>query len=138
MRIYGPGAANLGASAQGTRRAGGSNFSVPDPVSTGDTRAASAPRPAGGIESLLALQSVDDTGERRRRSVQRGRGALDALEELKISLLSGALDPNSVDRLRAVAADLKETSGNPGLDAVLSDIELRVEVELAKASRLRA
>jgi hypothetical protein len=67
--------------------------------------------------------------------VQRGRGALDALDDLKIGLLSGSLDSATVMRLRDAAANLKETSGDPGLDAVLSEIELRVEVELAKAAR---
>ena len=33
------------------------------------------------------------------------------------------------------AANLKSSSGDPGLDVVLSEIELRVEVELAKAGR---
>ena len=33
------------------------------------------------------------------------------------------------------AANLKSSSGDPGLDAVLSEIELRVEVELAKAGQ---
>ena len=57
------------------------------------------------------------------------------LDDLKISLLSGSLDSSTVARLRDAAADLKMTSGDPGLDAVLSEIELRVEVELAKAVR---
>jgi len=35
----------------------------------------------------------------------------------------------------AAAASLKSSSGDPGLDAVLSEIELRVEVELAKAGQ---
>ncbi|HWX64161.1 flagellar assembly protein FliX, partial [Bradyrhizobium sp.] len=33
------------------------------------------------------------------------------------------------------ASNLKSSSGDPGLDAVLSEIELRVEVELAKAGQ---
>ena len=37
--------------------------------------------------------------------------------------------------LRDAAANLKSSSGDPGLDAVLSEIELRVEVELAKAGQ---
>jgi hypothetical protein len=83
----------------------------------------------------LALQGIEDPTERRKRSVRRGRGALDALDDLKIGLLSGSLDNATVMRLRDAAANLKETSGDPGLDAVLSEIELRVEVELAKAGR---
>ena len=65
----------------------------------------------------------------------RGRGALDILDELKIGLLSGNLDASTMNRLRDAAANLKSSSGDPGLDAVLSEIELRVEVELAKAGR---
>ncbi|MGB3273121.1 MAG: flagellar assembly protein FliX, partial [Xanthobacteraceae bacterium] len=76
----------------------------------------------------------EDAAERRRRSVRHGRNALDALDDLKLSLLSGALDTATVSRLKSAATDLKAASGDPGLDAVLAEIELRVEVELAKAS----
>jgi hypothetical protein len=81
------------------------------------------------------MQGVEDATERRKRSVQRGRTALDALDDLKIGLLSGSLDAAMVARLRAAAAELKNSSGDPGLDAVLGEIELRVEVELAKAGQ---
>ena len=37
------------------------------------------------------------------------------------------------DRLKAVAVDLKDGSGDEKLDQVLSEIDLRVAVELAKA-----
>jgi hypothetical protein len=87
------------------------------------------------IDALLALQGIEDSTEKRKRSVQRGRGALDVLDDLKLGLLSGNLDSSTVNRLRAAAANLKDSSGDPGLDAVLSEIELRVEVELAKAGR---
>ena len=82
---------------------------------------------------MLALQGIEDPVERRKRSVQRGKGALDVLDDLKIGLLSGNLDASTVSRLRDAAANLKSCSGDPGLDTVLSEIELRVEVELAKA-----
>jgi hypothetical protein len=64
-----------------------------------------------------------------------GRGALDVLDDLKIGLLSGNFDSSTVIRLRAAAAELKSSSGDAGLDAVLAEIELRVEVELAKAGQ---
>lgn len=65
----------------------------------------------------------------------RGKGALDVLDALKLGLLSGNFDSSTVNRLRDAAASLKESSGDPGLDAVLGEIELRVEVELAKAGQ---
>lgn len=138
MRIYGPNGTTLGTPAASTRRTSSTGFSLPeDAASTSETRAAVAPKAAGNIDALLALQGVEeDPAERRRRSVARGRGALDVLDALKIGLLSGNLDTSTVARLRDAAANLKASSGDPGLDAVLSEIELRVEVELAKAGRV--
>jgi hypothetical protein len=135
MRIYGPNGTTLGTPATSARRAGPSAFALPDTVATPETRAAAAPKAAANIDALLAMQGVEDPVERRKRSVARGRGALDVLDDLKIGLLSGNFDASTVTRLRDAAANLKSTSGDPGLDAVLSEIELRVEVELAKAGQ---
>ena len=135
MRIYGPNGTSLGSPAGNVRRTSSTGFALPDAASTSETRAAVAPKATAGIDALLAMQGVEDPIERRKRSVQRGKGALDVLDELKIGLLSGNFDASTVGRLRAAAANLKSSSGDPGLDAVLSEIELRVEVELAKAGQ---
>ncbi len=90
-------------------------------------------RTVGGIDALIALQGIEDPVERRRRAVKHGRRALDALDELKLGLLAGSLDRATLLRLQAAAADLKEGSGDDGLDRVLGEIDLRVAVELAKA-----
>jgi hypothetical protein len=136
MRIYGPNGTTLGSPAASTRRTSSSSFALPEETtSSSETRAMSAPKAAANIDALLAMQAVEDPTERRKRSVQRGRGALDVLDDLKIGLLSGNLNASTVNRLRDAAANLKSSSGDPGLDAVLSEIELRVEVELAKAGQ---
>ena len=136
MRIYGPNGTTLGTPAASTRRTSSGTFVLPDTASAQETRATAAPKAAANIDGLLALQGIEeDPIERRKRSVQRGRGALDVLDELKLGLLSGSLDASTVSRLRDAAANLKSSSGDPGLDAVLSEIELRVEVELAKAGQ---
>ena len=136
MRIYGPNGTTQAMQPAAARRTGGSEFSLPDLTAATENRAAAAPKPTATIDALLALQGVEeDPVERRKRSVQRGRSALDVLDDLKIGLLSGNFDSSTVTRLRAAAADLKSSSGDVGLDAVLSEIELRVEVELAKAGQ---
>jgi hypothetical protein len=89
-------------------------------------------RTIGGIDALLALQGVEEPGERRRKAVKRGRSALDALDALKLGLLSGRLDAAAQARLKSAGAGLREPTGDPGLDIVLAEIALRVEVELAK------
>jgi hypothetical protein len=135
MRILGPNGTHLGTPAASARRPGSSVFALPDMAATPDTRSVTAPKAAGGIDALLAMQGIEDPVERRKRSVARGRGALDVLDDLKIGLLSGNFDGSTVSRLRDAAANLKSASGDPGLDAVLAEIELRVEVELAKAGQ---
>jgi len=136
MRINGPHGTTFTSSTSSARRSSGGGFTLDEMTTTTETRAASAPRAAAGIDALLALQGIEeDATERRRRSVARGKNALDLLDDLKIGMLAGTLDPAMVNRLRGAASDLKTSSGDPGLDQVLSEIELRVEVEIAKAAR---
>ena len=137
MRIYGPNGTTLGTPASSTRRTSSSGFSLPEDVSTtSETRATIAPKATANLDALIALQGIEeDPTERRKRSFVRGKSALDVLDDLKLKLLSGNLDKATVLRLRDAAANLKSSSGDPGLDAVLSEIELRVEVELAKAGQ---
>jgi Class II flagellar assembly regulator len=137
MRIYGPNGTTQATPATSTKRTSSRSFSVPDDVAaTQETRAAVRPMAAANIDALIALQGIEEgPAERRRRSLARGKGALDVLDELKLGLLSGNLDSSTVSRLRDAAAALKSSSGDPGLDTVLSEIELRVEVELAKAGQ---
>ena len=136
MRIYGPNGTTLGAPASQARRTGSGTFVLPDTSSAQETRSAAAPKAAANIDALIALQGIEeDPVERRKRSVARGKTALDVLDDLKMGLLSGNLDTSTVMRLRDAAANLKSSSGDAGLDAVLAEIELRVEVELAKAGQ---
>jgi Class II flagellar assembly regulator len=137
MRIYGPNGTTLGSPASNTRRTSSTGFSLPDvPAAPEETRSATAPKATTSLDGLLTLQGIEDPTERRKRSVARGKGALDVLDDLKLGLLSGSLNAATVSRLRDAAANLKSSSGDPGLDAVLSEIELRVEVELAKAGQV--
>ena len=132
MRIQGTHATNSAAPSSAARRSASGTFSL---GSESATRTASAPamRSIGGIDALLALQGVDEPGERRRKAVKRGRVALDALDALKIGLLSGTLDPAALARLKSAGTGLAEATGDPGLDTVMAEIALRVQVELAKS-----
>jgi hypothetical protein len=114
------------------RRAASGTFSLDNEGTTRTAAPAGGMRTIGGIETLLALQGVEEPGERRKRAVKRGRSALDALDALKLGLLSGNLDTAALAQLKTAAAGLAEQSGDPRLDTVLAEIGLRVEVELAK------
>jgi hypothetical protein len=136
MRITGPNAAGVAHTAPAARRTPQGAFSLNDAATAHAPGMAAALRTVGGIDALIALQGLEDATERRRQAVRRGRVALDALDELKIGMLGGALSQATLNKLRSAAAFLKDGSGEAGLDGVLGEIELRVEVEIAKmASR---
>lgn len=132
MRIQSANGTAAATSAPKARRTASGTFSLEAENTTPQTATATGTRSIGGIDTLLALQGVEEPGERRRRAVKRGRTALDALDALKLGMLSGTLDTGALSRLKSVATGLAETTGDPNLDIVLSEIELRVEVELAK------
>lgn len=131
MRIVGPNATARVASPSATKRTG-SGFSIAEEEAPRSSQPVASLRTVGGIDALLALQGEDVQSERRRRAVTRGRTALDALDELKVELLSGSLGPSTLLRLRSATAELLDTSGDEKLDSVLAEIDLRVAVEIAK------
>ena len=133
MRVAAPNGTSIATALPATRRTAAGGFALAQTEQPQAPNAAVALRTLGGIDALIALQGVEDPVERRRRVVKHGRRALDALDELKLALLSGTLESSALLRLKTVASDLKEGSGDDKLDQVLSEIELRVAVELAKA-----
>jgi hypothetical protein len=132
MRVERPSGAGTVAAGKTLRRTASEGFTLSEGEATSGPAASTGARGIGGIDVLMALQGVEEPGERRRRAVGRGRTALDALDALKIGLLSGGFDAGTVARLKAAVSGLKDGSGDPILDGVLAEIELRVEVELAK------
>jgi len=90
---------------------------------------------ATGIDAILALQAVEDPlSAPRRKAVRRGASLLDMLDSIKADLLVGQVAPERLDQLVALLAEAREQA-EPGLSAVLDDIDLRVQVELAKLGR---
>ncbi len=115
-------------------RAGGDgrNFAdeIPGEVATTQT---SAPSTLSSVDGLFLLQEVgDEATGRRRRAAARGTALLDRLDDLRIALLSGSLPRNQLEQLRHLAREQSDGGGDPQLAAILSEIELRVAVELAK------
>lgn len=136
MRITGTNAASLSATPSAARRAGGGGtFSLSDSEAPSKTSSASGLRSVATLDSLMALQGIDDLLERKKRGAAKGRRALDVLDELKLGLIDGWLDTGTVARLKVAAEGLTDSTGDSGLDGVLAEIDLRVAVELAKAAR---
>jgi hypothetical protein len=135
MRIVGPNASPPVAASSAPRRASSGGFSITEQQAPTTPAPVASLRTVGGIDALIALQGQDAPAERRRRAVKRGRVALDVLDELKTEVLAGTLGPSTLMRLRSAGTDLRDATGDAGLDAVLAEIDLRLAVEVAKMSR---
>jgi len=135
MRILAPTATASLAPTAAPRRAASGGFSLEPADSPKTAGGTAALRTVAGIDALLALQGAEDPTERRRRVARRGTIALDALDELKMALLADGPAPAILNRLKAASAGFGESSGDPRLDGVMAEIELRVAVEIAKMSR---
>ena len=117
------------------RDAGGPSFA--DALTEADTPApAAGASPASAVNPLLVLQEIEDPMARRRRSLQRGDRLLDRLDEIRRGLLAGSLPRAALAQLRQELKDARATTLDPGLDAVLAEIDLRAAVELAKLEAL--
>ena len=136
MKITGPNATGSAGATRGARPAGSSGgFRLPDVGEAGGTGAsADVNRAAGvmGVDALLALQDVGGPLERKRRAVRRAARILDVLDEVKVALLDGNLSLGQLDRLRRAIRDERGLTGDPKLEEVLDEIELRAAVEIAK------
>lgn len=112
-----------------------------DEARADDARPVETAPSLGGLDSLLALQMVDaapdatDRPAKRRAMVQRGEDILDRLEELRVGLLLGSVPKERLAALAQMVRDRREEAEDPQLGALLDEIELRAEVELAKLTR---
>ena len=104
--------------------------------SADDSPAVETSAAVGGIDALLATQGVGDAldQEHRRRLVGYGEDLLDKLEEIRHGLLLGSIPKERLIALAQMVRTRRDSVAEPRLAAILDDIELRAEVELAKLS----
>jgi hypothetical protein len=109
---------------------------TPQGVEEAAPSARAAPTAAPSLDAILALQGDLPDPERRRRQMLRAGRTLDGLDRLQIALLGGGSLDAADQELRNEPASLEDT-GDAGLDLVLSEIETRRAVELAKLEMRR-
>ncbi len=86
-----------------------------------------------GLDSILALQEMNDTGDGRSKGLRHGEHLLDTLDQVRDGLLAGGIPRATLNRLaNAVTHHQRDTFVDPKLQDVLDAIELRAHVELAK------
>jgi hypothetical protein len=132
MRIEGKPGVPIGPVGGARRQGGGGTFSVEGGERPAASARATSVGPTTSLDAILALQGEEDPGERRRRAARRGQELLDDLDRLKAAILSWRIAPEDMARIAGRLSERRETSGDPRLDEILGQIELRAEVEIAK------
>lgn len=88
--------------------------------------------PVAAVDALLTLQAVPEAGDGRKRALKRASHMLDLLEDIRIGLLEGLIPRVKLQSLLRVVQLRREDVGDPRLNGVLDEVELRARVELAK------
>lgn len=140
MRITGPGTTTSANARKADRKSasgeGGAFASAVDAAGTAATPArTSAASPVSAVDALLALQEAPDSSAGRSRGLARAADLLDLLEEVRRGLLLGTIPRATLGQLARLAREGRQPGLDPALAAILDDIELRAEVELAKLDR---
>ncbi len=89
------------------------------------------------VDALLSVQAAEDPTERaaRQRMQVRAEGILDELDSIRMGLLTGTLTVGHVINVADVIAAHREKVMDPELTAILDEIDLRAQVEIAKMRR---
>lgn len=133
MKVTGPSGPRPTDAGRPARAAAG--FALPgagQPAGAGAAAATAATSSLAGVSALMALQGVEDVTERRRRALRRGHRLLDGLDALRVSALEGGDDRPALQRLARAASEASAEVEDAGLATVLTQIDLRAAVELAK------
>jgi hypothetical protein len=88
--------------------------------------------PLAAVQTILALQGIEDTTEQVRRGVSHGDELLRLLDEVRDGLLAGGIPRRTLSRMAHAIAKRRESFADEKLQTVLDEIELRARVELAK------
>ncbi|MGB0671593.1 MAG: flagellar assembly protein FliX [Rhodospirillales bacterium] len=96
-------------------------------------------QPVAAVGSLLSLQQVETATDGRSRGLVEnyGESLLDRLDRLRDGLLAGVVDKQDLQNLAQSMRAERRRSEDPKLNAIIEEIELRAEVELAKLTRKR-
>lgn len=140
MRITGPGNTTSASARKAGRKDSSSDgafaaaVDAPDEASS-PAKGGTAAGPVAAVDALLALQEAPDASRGRSRGLDRAGAMLGLLEEVRRGLLVGTIPRATLGQLARLARESRQSGLDPALTAILDDIELRAEVELAKLER---
>jgi hypothetical protein len=84
------------------------------------------------VDTLLALQEVDDPLARRQQAVKRAYDILDLLDSIRLGLIAGGIPQRQLSALVDLVESRRDSFVDPQLSGLVDEIELRAKVEIAK------
>ena len=99
-----------------------------------ETSSAATTQSIAQLDALLAVQEVEDSTQKasKKRMQQRSSTILNKLETIRIKMLGGNLTVGHMIDVADVVASHREKIDDPQLTAIIDEIDLRAQVELAK------
>lgn len=96
--------------------------------------AISGATPLSPADAIFAAQMVGEEEEKalRKKQVERGQTLLDKLEEIRNGLLRGYIAKEDLMEIMKFVREQKFEAQDARINDIVAEIELRVEVELAK------
>ena len=138
MKITGPGQIHSKSIKKSRKTSGGDSSSFSKEISDAEApesqsvAGVGATAPLASVDALLALQEAPTSTEGRSKGLHRAQLMLESLEEIRRGLLLGRIPMSKLQSLATAARERKASIKDPALEEILSEIELRAEVELAK------
>ena len=136
MKIEGPGSVPKNPVRRSGRTGSGSASAFARALTAGEEDGTAAAiggtAAANAVNPLFAIQEVEDATTGRKKARKRGTDILDELDRIRIALLSGTLGPDQLQALARLISSKRSAVDDPDLAAVLDEVDLRAQVELAK------
>lgn len=136
MKVQGPGKSQATSKTKKTKKSSEAEGSFGEFVSRESSEAAPAKQTQSiaQVDALLAIQGAEDPTERAARQRMRHRSGviLGELDKLRMAMLGGNLTVGHMIDIADVVASHREKVTDPGLTAIMDEIDLRAQVELAK------
>lgn len=136
MKVEGPGGPQGPSRTKGKDKVSGGGESFGGLVAP-ETPAAGQPQASQSIarlDALLAVQGAEDPTARAagKRMRQRAGDILKELDKIRLAMLGGTLTVGHMIDVADVVASHRERIMDPALTAIMDEVDLRAQVELAK------
>ncbi len=116
---------------------GGDFASFLKPISNQQSAPVSGMTNVSSLDAIFATQMVDgiEEKERRKKMIKRGKTLLDKLDDIRSALLRGYIAKDELIEISRMVKEQKTMCEDKRLLDIIAEIELRVEVELAKLTK---